>query len=213
MQPSDSIRAQPFGTEQDHAVMTDIIVSAARHEATRWAALFSFADHLANGPKTAAEIAEAEHLHPDATVRLMRACTSFGLLIYDEGTGFSPTSLLNTLRRDKPTSMRDTIISWIGPAFQLSRARMKEAIRTGSNQAKEALESTVWAYYETSRGAQEACSLTESMRLLSEAFAGEANSRIKIDPGTFVLDLGGGSGKLVMSLLQQNPRFAEVCWN
>ena len=69
-------RVQPFGTERDHAEMINIIVSAARHEAVRCAALFSFADHLAEGSKTAEQIAHLEKLHPDATFRLMRACTT-----------------------------------------------------------------------------------------------------------------------------------------
>jgi O-methyltransferase domain len=195
---------QPFGTEHDHAEMIDIIVSAARHEAVRCAALFSFADHLADGPKTAEQISQVEKLHPDATFRLMRACTTFGLLTYDKEIGFSATSLLNTLRRDDPTSMRDSIISWIGPAYQFPRAKMHETIRTGSTQVKETLGSTVWEYYATPEGAEESRGLMESMRLLSEAFAVEARQLIKVRQDDFVLDVGGGSGKLVLSLLQEN---------
>jgi hypothetical protein len=197
-------RKQPFGTERDHAEMIDIIVSAVRHEAVRCAALFSFADHLADGAKTAVYIAEAEDLHSDATFRLMRACTAFGLLTYDKADGFSATSLLKTLRRDDPTSMRDSIISWIGPAYQFPRAKMDEAIRTGATQVTTTLGSSVWDYYASPEGAVEGRALAGSMRLLSKAFASEARQLIEFQEDDYVLDVGGGTGMLVLSLLEQN---------
>ena len=46
------------------------------------AALYSLAEHLAQGPATPAEIAEAESINVDATFRLMRACASIGLMTY-----------------------------------------------------------------------------------------------------------------------------------
>jgi hypothetical protein len=59
----------------------------------RAAARYSLADHLANGPATASDIARAESTNPSAAFRLMRACVSPGLLTYDSVSRFASTSL------------------------------------------------------------------------------------------------------------------------
>ena len=136
-----------FNAADEHAKMLDIIVSATRCQAVVCAARFSFADHLANGPQSAEVIARAEGLDLNATFRLMRACASFGLMTYDPQEGFSATSLLNTLRKDDPASMRDTVIAQMGRGFDLPRSLLHEAVRTGSPQADATLDSSLWAYY------------------------------------------------------------------
>jgi Dimerisation domain len=72
----------------------------------RAAAIFNFAEHLAAGTNTPDAIAEAETADPDATRRLMRTCASLGLMVSDDGEHFVGTSLLNTLLKDVPNSLR-----------------------------------------------------------------------------------------------------------
>lgn len=62
------------------------------------AATYSLADHVADAPATAAEIAAAEGTDPSATFRFLRTCASLGLLTYDGESRFAGTSLLDTLR-------------------------------------------------------------------------------------------------------------------
>jgi hypothetical protein len=51
-------------------------------------AALSIADHLADGPRTAEEVAGREGSHPRATFRLMRAAASLGVLSYEGGRRF-----------------------------------------------------------------------------------------------------------------------------
>lgn len=108
-------RQTPFGGERDDSVaMFNMILGHVVAQVVRCAGLFSLADHLADGPAAAKTIARAEGLDETATVRLMRACTSFGLMTYDKETGFFGTPLLAMLRRDDPRRMRAGAIALTG---------------------------------------------------------------------------------------------------
>ena len=78
-------------------------------QALRAHAELSVADHLANGPLTAAEIARREGSAPEATFRQMRAGLTLGLLTMDADKGFHATALLDTLRRTR----RDRCRAWL----------------------------------------------------------------------------------------------------
>src|SRR5262245_28201326 len=71
-------------------------------QVVRTAAELRIADHLHGGAATAAEVAEAESLDPDATFRFLRACASLGLVTPAGGGRFESTSLLATLRTGTP---------------------------------------------------------------------------------------------------------------
>jgi Dimerisation domain len=103
-----------LASTKDYAQMFQMIVGFAVSQIVRNAAVFSFAEHLAWGPKTAVEIAEAESLNVDATFRLMRACASLGLMTYEGDSGFAATPLLRTLHKDDPNSLRGTALARAG---------------------------------------------------------------------------------------------------
>ena len=76
-------------------------------QALRAFAELSIADHLAEGPLTAAEIAQREGSAPETTYRLMRAGVPLGLLTMHPDKRFQATALLDTLRKDAPGSLRN----------------------------------------------------------------------------------------------------------
>ena len=139
------------------------------------AATFSIADHLAKAPATAEDIADAEGTDPSATFRLLRTCASLGLVKYDGNSRFAGTSLLDTLRKDKPQSLRAIAVSWPLPGHWLPWGRFAEAVRTGKSQTVPALGAGLFEYFATN--AAEAAAFTESMTSLTSTVAKEtANS-------------------------------------
>src|SRR5258707_7343283 len=85
-------------------------------QVVRAAAALSIADHLATVPVTAEDIALAEGSDLDATFRLLRACTSLGLVSYDGSSRFTSTPLLDTLRKDNPKTLRGLALSLSAPS-------------------------------------------------------------------------------------------------
>jgi hypothetical protein len=198
-------RDASFAAESDYGTMYNIIFGHSVAQMARCAALFSFADHLAHGSATAEKIAEAEGLDADATFRLMRACAAFGLMTYDKNTGFSATPLLNTLRKDDPRSLRALAVAQGGRGHWGPWGQFSEAIKTGEPQANAALGSSVWEYYATPAGAEEAEAFSQAVGGLTGAFMLEAAPLIDTRSVGFAVDVGGATGSLIHALMKENP--------
>src|SRR6185437_13705727 len=101
-------------------------------------ARFEVPDRLAEGPRTAAELAERAGAEPGAFARLLRAAASAGMLREVSPGLYAATPLGDTLRRDVPGSVRDLVVAELGPGHWLPWGRLHEAVRTGHSQARAA---------------------------------------------------------------------------
>lgn len=195
-----------FGAERgDSPAMFNMILGHVVAQVVHCAALFSLADHLAQGPASAETIARAEGLDAAATFRLMRACTAFGLMTYDKGTDFSGTPLLATLRRGDPRHLRAGAIALSSHGHWAPWGQLAEAIRTGEPRAKATLGSNLFDYFASAAGAAEAEAFTQFLTGISAAVAEEAIRLIDTRQVSLVVDVGGASGSLVHALMKANP--------
>lgn len=176
-------------------------ISQIVHCATK----FSFAEHLANGPATAEAIAQAEGLNAEATNRLLRASTTFGLTTYDRSSGFSATPLLMTLHRDAPGSLRNLALILAGHGHWSPWGNLSEAIKTGTSQAQATLGTNLWEYYRKPEGIEEGKLFTKAVADITSVVAPEAARLIDMKGVNFVVDVGGASGTLIQALIQENP--------
>jgi DNA-binding IclR family transcriptional regulator len=83
-------------TTSPYETVTGFLIGPWLAQAVRAAVDLSLAEHLADGPRTAAEIAEAEGTDPRTMARFLRACASMGLVTYAE-KGFAGTETLAVL--------------------------------------------------------------------------------------------------------------------
>ena len=97
-----------------------------------------------------------------------------GLMVYDKNTGFSATPLLNTLRKDHPRSLRALAVVQGGRGHWAPWASSCEVIRTGKPQANATLGSSMWEYYATPAGAEEAVAFSQAVGVPTGAFMLEA---------------------------------------
>lgn len=171
----------------------------------RAAAVFNLADHLATGIDTPEAIAEAESTDPDATRRLMRTCASLGLVSSADGVHFSATSLLGTLRRDDPNSLRGMILATGGPGHWHTWGRFPDAVRSGDQQVKAAHGTfeTIFDYY--AAHLEEAGLFTEAMSNLTAAAAIEIAKVIDTSGADCALDVGGANGEVIRAMMRANP--------
>jgi hypothetical protein len=177
-------------TERMMQMITGYWVTQVVHAA----AAFSIADHLASAPATAKEIALAEGADPDATFRLLRACTSLGLLSYDGSSRFTSTPLLNTLRKDSPRTLRGLALPW---------GRFAEVVKTGRNQTFPALGAEFFDYL--AANAAENRAFTDAMTSMTSSVAEEVAQVIDIKGVQVVADIGGANGTLLHALLRAHP--------
>ena len=195
-----------FGGDRDYSpAMFNMIFGHVAAQVAHCAALFSLADHVAEGPVAAEIVARAEGLDAAATFRLMRACTAFGLMTYDKDKGFSGTPLLATLRRDDPRCLRALAIVQTGHGHWAPFGQLAEAIRTGKSRAEATLGSSIFDYFASPAGADEAGAFTQFLAGVSSAVSEEAARLIDTRQVSLAVDVGGASGSLVHALMRANP--------
>ena len=175
------------------------------------AARFSIADYLAKAPATAEDIADAEGTDPSATFRLLRTCASLGLVKYDGNSRFAGTSLLDTLRKDNPQSLRAIAVSWPLPGHWLPWGRFAEAVKTGTSQTVPALGAGLFEYFATN--AAEAAAFTEAMATLTSTVSKETARLINVSGVNTVADIGGAGGAMLYALLQLHPDLQGIVFD
>ena len=89
------------------------------------------ADELANGPRTAADLAQATGVQEDALYRVLRALASVGVFEEREPRTFALNMAAHLLRADAPGSVRDLVL-WLTDPFHFRvYAEMLHSVQTG----------------------------------------------------------------------------------
>jgi O-methyltransferase/methyltransferase family protein len=171
----------------------------------RAAAVFNLADHLVAGVDTPEAIAAAEGTDVEATRRLIHSCASLGLVATADGVHFTGTSLLSTLLRDDPNSLRGMVLAQAAPGHWLPWGRFPDAVRSGDRQIRAAHgeAETIFDYY--AGHLEEAGAFTEAMSNLSAATATEIAKVVDTRDVDYALDVGGANGEVVRAMMRANP--------
>jgi hypothetical protein len=95
------------------------------------AAKLGLADHLASGPKSAAELAGSMNVHARSLHRLMRTLASLGILAEQTEQRFALTSLGEALKSDAPGAARSAVLYSGSPSSQSGWDHFIYSIETG----------------------------------------------------------------------------------
>jgi len=161
-------------------------------------------DLLENGPRSADDLAKEIGAHPQALYRLMRATASIGVLSEGPDGKFSQTPLSNVLRKNANPSLHAFAImegeDWWVRAWQ----RLEYSVRTGKTALDEVYGKPLWEHFKESpnedrifNNAMTSLSTIDSP-VVAEAYSFEAIKSL--------VDVGGGHGLLLATILERNPR-------
>ena len=103
------------------------------------AAKLSLADHLANGPKSADEIAGKTGTHAPSVYRLMRTLANLGILTEDAKHCFALTALGDALKTGAPGSARATILTVASEWWVRGFGQLLYSVETGKSGFEKAL--------------------------------------------------------------------------
>jgi hypothetical protein len=174
-------------------------------QAVRAIAMMSVAEHLADGPLPAGEIARREQCDPRATRRLLRAGVALGLLGYDADTAeFRSTPALQVLHKDNDSSLKYYAQSAGIPALWYPAARLPEAVRTGKPQAEEAVGMSLFEYLR--QHPDQAREFGMGMSGVSAPVIRLAADHIEPGAARTVVDVGGAEGAFAAELLARHAR-------
>ena len=175
------------------------------------AAALGISDALAEGPRTVADLAGAVGAHEQSLHRLLRALVTVGVYSRDEQGRFANTPLGDALRSDAPRSLA----GWAGligrPYYFQAWAGLLDAIRTGDNAFTAVHGESIWAY----RGTRpdELAIFDRAMTALSGVVADAVATAYDFTPFTTVVDVGGGHGGLLATILTRYPTLRGVLFD
>lgn len=111
--------------------LLDLIMGSMVTQAIHVAAKLDVAEHLADGPLTAAEIAQRCGADPDAVHRVLRLLAGYSIFGQDTDDRFALTPMSEALRDDAPISMRAMALL-LGHPFEWEHwGHLLDAVRTG----------------------------------------------------------------------------------
>lgn len=195
--------ARDPGLDQDRLALLEMIHGYWKSQVVRTAADLRLADHLADGPLTAQQIADRESSDPRATYRLMRACAGLGLLAYEGDECFSVTPMGALLRTGGPGTLRDTSLVFGAPSHWLPMGALPEAVRKGGTQAPSVLGAELFDYL--AAHPEEAAQFSGSMGELTGSLTADAARVVDATGVRRAADVGGATGELVRELMRANP--------
>jgi len=171
-------------------------------------AQLGIADLLKDGARDAEDLAAATSTYAPALRRVLRSLASVGLFRNDEQGRFSVTPLGAALQSDAPGAARSTVIALAGAWFWASWGEVLHAVRTGETGVQKALGVSEYEYLE--QHPEEASHFNAAMigfhgdepSAIVEAYDFSKNGR--------VVDVGGGSGNLLGTILAANPSLGGV---
>ena len=175
------------------------------------AAKLSVADHLAGGPKSAAELAAATGTHAPSLHRLMRTLTGLGILTGREGQRFALTPLGEALKTGAPGSARSTLLAFCGPAFWHSWEEIIYSLETGRTGFEKACGMPLFAFL--SQHPEEASHFSEAMVGFHGSEPPTVAEAYDFSSIQTVVDVGGATGNMLAHILTRYPQPRGVLYD
>src|SRR3954453_3992314 len=166
------------------------------------AAELGVADHLEDGPRAVTQLAAECSAEPAALYRLLRALASVGVFAEEDGDRFGLTPLAELLRSDVPGSMRALARMYGSEQFQ-AWAGLEESIRTGKPSFDQVFGTTVWDYFENNP--ETSAVFNDAMTGWTAQLAEAVVTAYDFSDARQVVDVGGGVGLLLSTILLANP--------
>jgi hypothetical protein len=193
------------------AALRSITSHAWVAQALHAAAKLGIADLLAEGSRSSAELAAATATHAPSLHRLLRALASVGIFAQD-GTGrFTLTPLASALRTGVPGSLRAWVI-FMGEAWHRQAwSELLQAVTTGQPAFERVFGMQAFDYFRNNPAAGQV--FNDAMTSVSSQVAEAIVSAYSFAEFGTLIDVGGGHGLLLASVLRANPLLRGVLYD
>ena len=168
------------------------------------AASLGLADHLANGPRSAADLAGPTGTNPRALHRLMRSLAGFGILSQDGGDKFALTELGDALRSDAPGSARSTILAMSGPWMWKAFGEFQYSLETGKTAMEKVFGMPLFDYL--AQHPKESAQFSEAMVGIHGPEPPAVAEAYDFSSVGSIVDVGGATGNMLAHILARYPQ-------
>lgn len=174
------------------------------------AAELGIADLLRDGARHYEELAQASGAHPYSLYRVLRALASAGIFDQPESGRFELNTLGETLLRDRADSAHG-LAMMTGQIFYPSWGNLLHSVKTGENGFEPIHGTGLWEYCEQNPIAGRI--FDQALSELSRDTAAAAVEAFDFSRIHCIVDVGGGRGVLLATILKANPSAQGVLFD
>jgi O-methyltransferase domain/Dimerisation domain len=198
MQPEHSPAIPPF------AMLFQMVNAKWVSSAISVAAKLGIADHLESGSKTTQQLAQELNVHEMSVYRLLRALASVGVFHEGEDRLFSQTALSEPLRSHAKPSLRNMAMMLIDGWHSQNWAALDWTVKTGRPGSEKVFGMSIFEYL--SGHPEEAVNFNNAMTDLSQGDGRAVVASYDFSRFKHIVDVGGGVGALLASILASAPK-------
>jgi hypothetical protein len=187
-------------------MMTGYWVSQAIYSAAK----LGIPDFLKNQPTCAADIARQLDANEDFVYRLMRTLGALGILIEDDKKIFRLTPMGEMLCSDVPNSMR-AIALMLGEEHYHAWGKLSEGLLSGKTPFEITYSDNCFEYFKKHPQAGEV--FNDAMTAFVKNEISAVASAYDFGQFELLVDVGGGHGRLLATILKQNPKLSGIAFD
>jgi ubiquinone/menaquinone biosynthesis C-methylase UbiE len=174
------------------------------------AAKLRIADLLKDSPKSCDELATATGTNAPSLYRVLRALASLGVFAETELNHFTLTPLATCLQSDTPNSVRARVIM-LGEEQYRAWGELMHSVQTGGSSFEHIYGMNLFEYL--AQNPESAKIFDESMTNLSVIQSAAIAASYDFSSIQTLVDVAGGQGLLIASILKSNPTLKGVLFD
>ena len=175
------------------------------------AALLKLADYLSEGPKSIAELAQKTATHAPSLARLMRFLSQHGIFAAQSLEVYALTPLSQLLRTDVPGSARPIALMFGDPANWAALGNLPYSVQTGEPAFDYTHGMGIWHYYD--HHPETSTIFNQAMVSFSAQVDHQLLAHYDFSDISTIIDIGGGNGSLLTTLLSQYANLKGVIFD
>jgi hypothetical protein len=166
---------------------------------------------LADGPRDIEELAQEVHCHPQNLCRVLLALAAAGVLDKVGARSFSLTEVGIGLCAGVPGSLQSAVLFLLNESHWRPWGHLLHSVRTGENAFEHVHGASLFAYL--AEHPEEANLFNKGMAGNSPAHARLVASAYDFSHMSVVVDVAGGRGRLLATILECNPHLRGILFD
>jgi len=203
VQPATDFSVQPAADISLTQQLLAMTLGVAQTHALSVAAQLELADLMKDGSQSVTALAAATRTHLPTLARLMTMLCHMGVFAETAPGQFSCTPLGALLQSDAPNSVRHYALLMSGEWFSHAWPHLIQSFYTGTSAFEPIIGTTIYEYFQQHRAAEAV--LHEAMSELSIQESLAIHEAYDFSPYHTIVDVGGGHGGLMATLLRALP--------
>jgi hypothetical protein len=175
------------------------------------AAKLGIADHLANGARSADELAPLTNTHAPALRRFMRTLAGFGILTEGEGERFALTPLGEALKDGAHGSARSTLLAFGSPSFWRTWEEIFYSLETGKPAFDKVWGMPIFDYF--ARNPEAASHFSEAMVGFHGSEPPTVAEAYDFSGIQTLVDVGGATGNMLGAVLSRHTSLRGILFD